>query len=889
MESGDSGLLARAEIHGFRTAADLNVDKLMEDASSRWFRPNEVCAILSNYTLFKIQPQPIDNPASGRVLLFDRKMLRNFRKDGHNWKKKKDGKTVQEAHEKLKIGNEERIHVYYARSEDDPNFYRRCYWLLDRDLERIVLVHYRQTSEDNAFQHVPASVECKEVVSATGKMQYGSPSTPVNSAGGSAQSEVSGHTFVSEEINSVDCNVSSNGSGSSVLGNCIELQNHELSLHEINTLEWEELVGSTANNNAPIVSGLSNVTSGNDHCGVDQLKDQENTLVPFKTGNPNPPVAGFNLDDAVCSENANIYNADVLLTQKSFGSWNCINDDSLGLIDDMQLQPQSSTGDEASPIATSLGDHIFNVTDVSPCWSYCTENTMILVVGNFCELKKHLISSNIYYVLGEICAKAEMVHPGVYRCMAFAQPPGLVNLFLTLDGCTPISQVLNFDYRCLPNTQMDGPVTSSEDGYNKLKSEDYQVQKRLAYLLFTTSNNMSILSSRMPLKSLNEAKRFASLTSPLIEKDWINLLKLDSTDGVSSASTGEDLLEVVLRNKFQEWLLLKVAEGCKTTGHDSQGLSLDFRDIHGWTALHWAAYLGREKMVAALLSAGANPSLVTDPTTESPGGWTAADLASKQGYEGLAAYLAEKGLTAHFEAMSLSGNITTQGRSISATIDNSENLSEQELCLKESLAAYRNAADAADRIQSAMRERALKLQTKAVQLVKPEMEATQIVAALKIQHAFRNFNRRKMMKAAARIQSHFRTWKTRRDYVNMRKKAIKIQATFRGHQVRKQYRKIVWSVGVLEKAVLRWRLKRKGLRGIQVEATKAMKMDTMQESTGEEEFFRISRKQAEERVQRSVVRVQAMFRSYRAQQEYRRMKMVHEQAKLEFCDIDQLR
>lgn len=30
------------------------------------------------------------------------------------------------------IGNEDRIHVYYARSEDDPNFYRRCYWLLDK-------------------------------------------------------------------------------------------------------------------------------------------------------------------------------------------------------------------------------------------------------------------------------------------------------------------------------------------------------------------------------------------------------------------------------------------------------------------------------------------------------------------------------------------------------------------------------------------------------------------------------------------------------------------------------------------------------------------------------------------------------------------------------------
>ena len=39
----------------------------------------------------------------GTIVLFDRKMLRNFRKDGHNWKKKTDGKTVKEAHEHLKV------------------------------------------------------------------------------------------------------------------------------------------------------------------------------------------------------------------------------------------------------------------------------------------------------------------------------------------------------------------------------------------------------------------------------------------------------------------------------------------------------------------------------------------------------------------------------------------------------------------------------------------------------------------------------------------------------------------------------------------------------------------------------------------------------------------
>lgn len=35
--------------------------------------------------------------------MFDRKAVRFFRKDLHNWRKKADGKTVRETHEKLKV------------------------------------------------------------------------------------------------------------------------------------------------------------------------------------------------------------------------------------------------------------------------------------------------------------------------------------------------------------------------------------------------------------------------------------------------------------------------------------------------------------------------------------------------------------------------------------------------------------------------------------------------------------------------------------------------------------------------------------------------------------------------------------------------------------------
>lgn len=47
--------------------------------------------------------------SGGSLFLFDRKALRYFRKDGHNWRKKKDGKTVREAHERLKVRQKRNI------------------------------------------------------------------------------------------------------------------------------------------------------------------------------------------------------------------------------------------------------------------------------------------------------------------------------------------------------------------------------------------------------------------------------------------------------------------------------------------------------------------------------------------------------------------------------------------------------------------------------------------------------------------------------------------------------------------------------------------------------------------------------------------------------------
>lgn len=898
-----------SEIHGFHTMQDLDVETIMEEAKGRWLRPNEIHAMLYNYKYFTINVKPVNLPLSGRIVLFDRKMLRNFRKDGHNWKKKKDGKTVKEAHEHLKVGNEERIHVYYAHGEDSPTFVRRCYWLLDKSLEHIVLVHYRETQE-----------------------LQGSPGTPVNSnSNSSSVSDPSAPWRLSEELDS-GANNSYYGGENELLepGGGLTVSNHEQRLHDINTLEWDELL-VVCDPKGDKVSGfdLQNQVVGNGTisggtCGIpaevssfDKLPDPS-----ARTGNIhfNLPDSNYVTLEGEVNSNAqrrdsvvkgpcdslDIFVNDGLHSQDSFGRWiNQIMIDSPGSVNDPVLESSFSGAQSsfASPaidqIQSSVPEQIFIITDVSPAWAFSNEKTKILITGFFHQEFLDRAKFNLLCICGDVSIPVEYVQVGVYRCFIPSHVPTLVNLFISLDGHKPISQVLNFEYR---SPVMSNSIVPSEEN----KWEEFRLQMRLANLLFSSSKSLNIVSSKVPPYALKEAKKFSQRTAHISNR-WQYLIKSIEENNTPLPLAKDHLFELILKNRLKDWLLEKVLESSKTKEYDVHGqgvvhlcailgyawavhmfswsgLSLDFRDRRGWTALHWAAYHGREKMVAVLLSAGAKPNLVTDPTSENPGGCTAADLASMNGYDGLAAYLSEKALVEQFKDMSIAGNVSGSLQTSTDCYGSSEILSEEDLYLKDTLTAYRTAADAAARIQAAFRENALKLKAKAVQFSIPEDEARSIIAALKIQHAFRHYDTRKKMAAAARIQYRFRTWKMRQEFLNMRRQAVKIQAAFRAFQTRKQYRKILWGVGVLEKAVLRWRLKRKGLRGLQVDPIEASG-DEKQESDTEEDFYRKSRKQAEERVEKSVVRVQAMFRSKKAQEEYRRMKLTHNEAKLEYEDF----
>ncbi|KAL3727788.1 hypothetical protein ACJRO7_032523 [Eucalyptus globulus] len=893
MENSLQGMLVGSEIHGFHTLRDLEVDTMWEEAKTRWLRPNEIHAMLCNYKYFSILVKPVNLPKSGTIVLFDRKMLRNFRKDGYNWKKKKDGKTVKEAHEHLKVGNEERIHVYYAHGEDNPTFVRRCYWLLDKTLEHIVLVHYRETQESQ-----------------------GSPATPVNSHSSSV-SDPSAPWVLSEELDSgTNQGYYSAEKGRAEPGDTLTVRNHEMRLLELNTLEWDDLVTDDPNNlsaskgapdgiscferqNTAESIAINNGVLSPEVCHLGKLNDVVSTMGIQANSNPSR-------SDYIPISSPGFFGNDGLQSQDSFGRWmNYIMTETPDSAHDAALESSISSC-HFGPSSVAMNDQpsspeiIFSITDVAPAWAFSTEKTKILITGIFHEGYLQHSKSNMSCICGDFSVPAELVQVGVYRCFVTPHTPGLVNLCLSFDGYKPISQVIQFEYRTPP---LHDPVPSNED---RSERERLELQMRLAFLLFSSPKYLDIASSKVSTTAQKEAKKFVQKTSN-ISKDWAYLLSSVEDDKMSLPHAKSTLFELLLKNRLKDWILERVIAGGKVTEYDMHGqgvihlcaileyswainmfalspFSLDFRDRSGWTALHWAANCGSQKMVAKLLSAGAKPNLVTDPTSENPAGCTAADLATKKGYEGLAAYLAEKGLVQHFKDMSIAGNISGSLHTSTNNTVSNENLSEEELYLKDTLAAYRTAADAAARIQSAFREHSLKVRTQQVECLTPEDEARNIVAAMKIQHAFRNFESRKRMAAAARIQYRFRAWKMRKDFLNMRKQAIKIQAVFRGYQVRRQYGKIIWSVGVLEKAILRWRLKRRGFRGLHVEPTEAI-VDQGRESDTEEDFFRTSRRQAEERLEQSVVKVQAMFRSRKAQEEYRRMMLAHSAAQLEFQEL----
>ena len=89
--------------------------------------------------------------------------------------------------------------------------------------------------------------------------------------------------------------------------------------------------------------------------------------------------------------------------------------------------------------------------------------------------------------------------------------------------------------------------------------------------------------------------------------------------------------------------------------------------------------------------------------------------------------------------------------------------------------------------------------------------------------------------------------------------------------MRKNYRKITWSVGIVEKIILRWRRKGSGLRGFKQEALPQASSKDMSSKEDDYDFLKEARKQTEERLQKALARVKSMVQYPEARDQYRRL------------------
>ncbi|VVB17973.1 unnamed protein product [Arabis nemorensis] len=1000
-----------ADRGSFGFAPRLDIEQLLSEAQHRWLRPAEICEILRNHQKFHIASEPPNRPPSGSLFLFDRKVLRYFRKDGHNWRKKKDGKTVKEAHEKLKVGSIDVLHCYYAHGEDNENFQRRCYWMLEQDLMHIVFVHYLEV-KGNRMNSSGIKENNSNSLSGTTSVNIDSTATPSSTlsplcedadSGDSRQASSSlqanrepqavapliRHQQNASTMNSYNpSSILGNRDGwTSVHGNRVKESDSQRSvevpawdasfdnsLARLQNLPYNTLLTHTQPSNTGLIPVGGNTEKGSpltaEHLR-NPLQNQLNLQIPVQDlplqkwpmdshsgmtddtdlallgqrahenfgtfssllGSQNQqPIGGsfqapftsieaayipkLGPEDLLYEASANqtlhlrkslLKKEDSLKKVDSFSRWVS---NELGEIKDLQMQ--SSSGDIAwttvetaaasSSLSPSLSEHQrFTIIDFWPKWTQTDSEVEVMVIGAFLLSPQEVTSYSWSCMFGEVEVPAEVLVDGVLCCHAPPHEVGQVPFYITCSDRFSCSEVREFDF--LPGST------------KKLDTSDI-------YGAFTNETSLHLRFENLLARrsSVQEHHIFEDVGEKRRKISRIMLLR-DEKESLFPGTTEKDLQEMeakeqLIRDEFEDklylWLIHKVTEEGKgphildeegqgvlhlaaALGYDwaikpilAAGVSINFRDANGWSALHWAAFSGREDTVAVLVSLGADAGALTDPSPELPLGKTASDLAYGNGHRGISGFLAESALTSYLEKLTVdakenSSADSSKAKAVQTVAERTATPMSygdvpETLSMKDSLTAVYNATQAADRLHQVFRMQSFQRK----QLSEFGDDQFDISDELAVSFAAAKSKKPGHSKgavhaAAVQIQKKYRGWKKRKEFLLIRQRIVKIQAHVRGHQVRKQYRAIIWSVGLLEKIILRWRRKGSGLRGFKRDTiTKPPEPVSAAPQEDEYDFLKEGRKQTEERLQKALTRVKSMAQYPEARAQYRRLLTVVE-------------
>ncbi|KAF9611008.1 hypothetical protein IFM89_026314 [Coptis chinensis] len=213
-------------------------------------------------------------------------------------------------------------------------------------------------------------------------------------------------------------------------------------------------------------------------------------------------------------------------------------------------------------------------------------------------------------MFGEVEVPAEVLANNVIQCHAPHHKVGRIPFYVTCSNRVACSEVREFEFR----------LSRAQD--------------------FMMTDPNSVGTSDM-----------------LLNIRFQNLLSLGSVchtgsveiDGENSHRSG--IIRLMMKEDDEGFLMVLLAMmGYITPTKRLAGVNINFRDVNGWTALHWAAFCGRERTIGLFVSLDVALGALTDPTPKFPSGRTPTYLAYMNGHKGIACYLAESSLTIHLSS-----------------------------------------------------------------------------------------------------------------------------------------------------------------------------------------------------------------------------------------------
>ena len=200
----------------------------------------------------------------------------------------------------------------------------------------------------------------------------------------------------------------------------------------------------------------------------------------------------------------------------------------------------------------------------------------VIIIGSFvCDPTE----SSWSCMFGSTEVPFEIIKEGVIRCQAPPRGPGKVNLCITSGDGLSCSQIKEFEYRDKPDTSCsrDELLLLVRLVQTLSKSNLEPGADQWSHILETILDGSATSSSTVDwlLQELLKDKLDVWLSSRPQDKDQTSCCSLSKQE--------QGVIHMVAGLGF-EWALHPIL---------ARGVSVDFRDINGWSALHWAARFGR--------------------------------------------------------------------------------------------------------------------------------------------------------------------------------------------------------------------------------------------------------------------------------------------------------